>query len=211
MEQVRRLVEEAQELLRQALAALPPEEPELEAGRTIHWGQKVSPKFKAGVIWIEETLGVDADHLMDCMAFETGATFSPKVKNLAGSSGLGLIQFMKTTHKNMLKFRPALAEVAPTHASLAKLTAEQQLSFVFWYFRMFGDDFSSYTLEDIYMMILYPAAVGKPNDWAMPWRYGELAYRQNSGLDLNKDRQITKAEAGAGVRRMALLGEQQKG
>lgn len=184
---------------------------ELDSGRMIHWGAKVSPQFKAGVLWIEEQLDLDADHLMDCMAFETGGTFSPSVKNLAGSSGLGLIQFMSFTYTNMVKKFPQLRNVASSHAALAKLTAVEQLSFVFYYFKMFGSDFSDYSLEDVYMTILFPKAVGKPLDWPMPWKYGSLAYRQNAGLDLNKDHTITKEEASAGVRRMAALGAQQRG
>lgn len=184
--------------------------PEAE-GREIAWGDKVSTQFKAGVIWIEEKLGLNADHLMACMAFETGGTFRADIKNAAGSSGLGLIQFMKATHAGMVKKYPSLAKVAPTHADLAKLSAHQQLTFVYYYFLSYRGDYSQMTLEDIYMTILFPKAVGKPNDWAMPWKYGELAYKQNVGLDKNKDKTITKAEASAGVQRMLALGLQQKG
>ena len=211
-----------QEVIRQRLAEMLAELTELlddldnpaegpDGERLIAWGAKVSPEFKAGVLWIEDELQLNADNLMACMAFETGGTFSPKIKNAAGSSGLGLIQFMSFTHKAMVQRYPNLAKIAPTHADLAKLSAHQQLSFVYYYFRQFGADFSDYTLEDTYMTILFPKAVGKPNDWPMPWEYGELAYKQNKGLDANRDRVITKAEAAAGVRRMLDLGNQQKG
>lgn len=179
--------------------------------REIPFGAKVSPQFKASVLWIEEQIGLKADHLMPCMAFETGGTFSPTVKNLAGSSGLGLIQFMSFTHAAMVKAFPQLKASAPRHADLAKLTAVQQLGWVYWYFRQFGSDFSHYTLEDCYMTILFPKAVGKPLDWPMPWKYGSLAYKQNAGLDLNKDHVITKAEASAGVRKQLQIGLQFKG
>lgn len=185
--------------------------PELDNARPIAWGKKVDPAFKAGVLWIEEQIGLNADNLMACMAFETGGTFSPGVKNAAGSSGLGLIQFMKATHASMLKTYPSLEKLAPTHADLAKLSGVQQLSFVYFYFKQFGNDFQSWSLEDTYMAILFPKAIGKANDWPMPWKYGQLAYKQNAGLDLNKDHVITKAEAAAGVRRMLQIGLQQKG
>lgn len=178
------------------------------AGRQIRWGAKVAPEFKAGVLWIEEQLGLNADFLMPCMHFETGGTFSAKTKNAAGSSGTGLIQFMKATHAGMIKQYPALAKLAPTHVDLAKLTDVQQLSFVYYYFKSFGGDLSKWALEDVYMAILYPAAIGKPLGWAMPWKFGSLAYKQNSGLDLNKDEHITKAEAAAGVQKSFALGEQ---
>lgn len=185
--------------------------PELEGARQIHWGKKVSEQFKASVLWTEEQIGLNADDLMDCIAFETGATFSPSVKNLAGSSGLGLIQFMAATHKDLVAKHPQLRQLAPNHSDLAKLSAPQQLGFVYYYFKGFGSDFSNHSLEDVYMTILYPKAVGKPLDWVMPWKYGSLAYKQNSGLDADRDRVITKEEASVGVRKMAALGAQQKG
>lgn len=215
MEQVIKELLELKDRISSIILRLQDDLPELTEGdgsvRQISWGKRVSPQFKAGVIWIEEQLGLKADDLMNCMAFETGQTFSPSIKNLAGSSGLGLIQFMSFTHKNMLEKYPQLAKLAPKHSDLAKLSAVEQLSFVYWYFRAFGQDLSAWDLDDIYMAILYPKAIGKPSDWIMPWKYGSLAYKQNSGLDLNKDKKITKAEACAGVRRMATLGQYERG
>ncbi len=187
------------------------EDTEILDGRTVSWGKKFSPKFKASLFWIEDQLHLDADKLANCIAFETGATFDPAIKNLAGSSGTGLIQFMEATVKQMIKRYPVLAQQATNTKELAKLTAEQQLGWVYYYFRGFGSDFSAWTQEDVYMAILYPAAIGKDPEWVMPWKYGQLAYKQNAGLDLNKDRKITKKEAAAGVLRMAALGEQQRG
>lgn len=184
--------------------------PELEAGREVAWGQKFDDKFKASLLWIEAQLNLPADFLASCIAFETGGTFSPSIKNAAGSSGLGLIQFMSFTYTAMVKAFPKLADKTPNHAALAQLSAVEQLSWVYFYFLQFRKDFSGYTLEDVYMTILFPKAVGKPLDWEMPWKYGELAYKQNAGLDANKDRKITKEEASAGVRRMYTLGMQQK-
>lgn len=175
--------------------------PATVAGRRLIWGEKVSAQFKAGVLWIEQQIGLDADMLMAVMAFETDASFDPSIRNYAGSSGTGLIQFMSFTAKGL----------GTTTAELAKMSAVRQLSYVYKYFRQFGSDFRGRTLEDIYMYVLFPKAVGKSMDWPMPWKYGSIAYKQNSGLDLNKDKVITKAEASAGVRRMAKLGEQFRG
>jgi hypothetical protein len=179
--------------------------------REIIYGQQVDDTFKAGVLWIEDKLKLDADYLMACMAFETGGTFSPSVKNAAGSSGLGLIQFMSFTYSSMVKLYPNLKKVAPSHSALANLTATQQLTFVYYYFLSFGKDLSGWELEDVYMAILFPQAIGKPLTWAMPWEAGSLAYKQNAGLDLNKDKVITKAEASAGVRKRYELGQQLRG
>lgn len=171
------------------------------SSRQLVWGEKVSTKFKAGVIWIEDQISLDADNLMACIAFETGTTFDPAERNKAGSSGTGLIQFMSFTAKNL----------GTTTSALAQMTAVRQLSYVYKYFCQFGRDFSGWSLEDTYMAILFPKAIGKSNDWPMPWKYGKIAYRQNAGLDLNKDRVITKGEASTGVRRMLKLGKQFRG
>lgn len=214
-------VEEDEPFPSQATAATKPieaapasEDFDEDGTRLIKFGELVTEEFKNGVLWIEEQIGLDADKLMCCMHFETGGTFSPSVKNAAGSSGTGLIQFMRATiegPQGMLAKRPALRKVASSHAALAKLTAVQQLTFVYYYFKAFGNDLSDWSLEDVYMAILYPKAIGKPLSWPMPWKAGSLAYKQNSGLDLNKDKVITKAEAAAGVTKRWALGEQMKG
>lgn len=183
----------------------------VDGSQQIAWGAKLSPDVKDGILWIEQELGLKADYLSSCIAFETGGTFSPSIRNAAGSGAIGLIQFMRSTHVKMVAKVPSLKGSAPTHADLGKLSALQQLSWVFWYFRLFKDDFSEDTLEDIYMYILFPKAVGKPLDWPMPWKYGSIAYQQNAGLDLNKDHIITKAEAAAGVQKQYRLGMQMKG
>jgi len=184
-------------LIAQADGTLPAE----TSSRKIIFGAKVDAKFKASVLWIEQELGLDADNLMAVMAFETGVTFDPAERNKAGSSGTGLIQFMSFTAKNL----------GTTTSALARMSGPQQLGYVYKYFRQFGKDFSDWTLADTYMAVLFPKAIGKAPDWPMPWRYGKIAYRQNAGLDLNKDHVITKAEASHGVKRMYKLGQQFKG
>lgn len=193
--------------LLQSVEAVETEAPE----RQLIYGAQVSEEFKQGVLWIEQQLKLDADCLMACMAFETGGTFSPSVKNAAGSSGLGLIQFMAATYTSMVKLYPQLKKVAASHSALAQLSAHQQLTFVYYYFKSFGNDLSAWKLEDVYMAILFPKAIGKPLSWPMPWAAGSLAYKQNAGLDLNKDKVITKAEAAAGVQKRFVLGQQLKG
>ncbi len=44
------------------------------------------------------------------------------------------------------------------------------------------------------MSILFPVAVGEPNDFALLAK-GALAYTQNAGLDGNGDGRVTKREA----------------
>lgn len=164
--------------------------------RAICWGKKFTSDEKEAVFWIEDKLKLNADLLMACMAFETGATFDPSIKNAAGSSGTGLIQFMRSTAINL----------GTTVEALAKMSRLRQLGFVYHYFKGYGTDLSGWNLEDVYMAILYPKAIGKGLDWTFPWAPHTLAYKQNVGLDKNRDKLITKREASAGVRRMYELG-----
>lgn len=156
--------------------------------RPIAWGAKVSKAFRDRVWWIADELRLDPDHLMTCMAFETGRTFSASVKNGAGSGATGLIQFMPTTATGL----------GTTTAKLALMTAEDQLNFVYKYFRPYAGKLK--TLADVYMAILWPAAVGKPEGHVL-WDKNSkpTTYRQNAGLDANKDGTITKLEVTAKV------------
>ena len=156
------------------------------------WGAKVSSTFRRRVYWMSGELGLPietgADDLMACMAWESNNTFSPSVANMAGSGATGLIQFMPTTAIGL----------GTTTAALAKMTAEDQLNYVFKYFRPYKGKLRN--LGDIYMAILWPAGVGQPDSFVL-WEKGKrpTTYRQNAGLDVNKDGAITRGEAIAKV------------
>lgn len=150
------------------------------------WSSKVTPDFVASVQWIADELQMPEDGvnmLMACMAWESGRTFSPSVKNAAGSGATGLIQFMPAT---------AVA-LGTTTKALAKMTAVQQLNYVYKYFAGYKGRLKN--LGDVYMAILWPAGVGKSDDYIL-WNQDTkpTTYRQNSGLDVNKDGRITRAE-----------------
>lgn len=153
----------------------------------IAWGGKVDPSFKGKVIQISLDLEVSVDFLMSAMAFESGETFSPSIRNAAGSGATGLIQFMPATAKGL----------GTSTAKLAAMSATDQLDFVQLYFQPFSGRL--FTLTDVYMAILFPVAVGKGPDFVL-FRAGTIAYRQNAGLDTNGDGLITAAEAAAHVR-----------
>jgi hypothetical protein len=147
------------------------------------WGAHVSPVFRDRVRWIGQSLGVNPDYLMACMAWESAETFSPSVKNAAGSGATGLIQFMPST---------AIA-LGTSTAKLAKMSAEDQLNYVYKYFRPYAGKLSN--LGDVYMAILWPRGVGKDDSYVL-WEQGKspTTFRQNAGLDLNKDKKITRKE-----------------
>lgn len=154
--------------------------------RPIAWGAKVSPEFRAKVIAISADLGCNPDHLMAAMAFETGETFRPDIQN-PRSKATGLIQFMRATAIGL----------GTTIEALAQMTALDQLDFVAKYFKPLRGRMA--TLEDVYMAILFPVAVGKPNTHAL-FAKGTREYEQNAGLDVDKDGTVTKAEAAHHVR-----------
>ena len=148
------------------------------------WGAKVSRAFRDKVRSISESLGVSADDLMACMAWESANTFSPSIKNAAGSGATGLIQFMPSTAQAL----------GTSTAALAAMTAVEQLDYVLKYFAPYRGRLKN--LGDLYMAILWPAGVGKADSYVL-WEKGSLptTYRQNAGLDVNKDGRITRAEA----------------
>lgn len=152
------------------------------------WGVKVSSVFRDRVTWIGKDLGFNPNWLMACMAFETGRRFTPDVHNPA-SSATGLIQFMDATARGL----------GTTTLALSEMSAEDQLNYVWKYFRnVIASRGQISRLADCYMAILNPVAIGKPDEYAM-WVAGSSAYAVNAGLDANKDHTITKAEAAAKV------------
>lgn len=162
----------------------PPPAPAPTAAR-LAWGAKVSQTFRDRLRWLADDLDLNADALMACIAFETGEAFRADVRNAAGSGATGLIQFMPATARNL----------GTTTEALARMTAEDQINWVWKYFKPFKGRLR--TLSDHYMAILLPSAVGKPEEHAL--FSGGVAYRQNSGLDANRDGKVTKGEASAKV------------
>ena len=81
-------------------------------------------------------------------------------------------------------------------ADLAAMSAIDQLDFVKKYLDPFKNKMN--TLSDVYMTILLPSAVGKAEAFVL-FRSPSKAYKQNQGLDANRDGQITKGEASSKV------------
>lgn len=182
------------------------------------WGARVSRTFRDRVRWIADELGMPkltgADDLMACMAWESNNTFSPSVRNMAGSGATGLIQFMPSTALAFFHSAAEINAMSPSEKAangraatdrLAALTAEDQLVYVYKYFRPFKGRLRN--LGDVYMAILWPAGVGQPDSFVL-WDKATrpTTYRQNAGLDVNKDGRITRAEAVQKVTERRVLG-----
>jgi hypothetical protein len=191
LERVRDDLETLLALVESELAKAPPAASPAPVAGVLAWGAKVSATFRERVRWLADDLGFDPNWLMTWMAWESGRSFRPDVKNMAGSGATGLIQFMPATARSL----------GTTVEELARMSAEDQLNFVWKYFKPYKGRIKS--LADGYMAILWPKAVGQPDEY--PLFTGGVAYRQNAGLDVNKDGKVTKREAAAKV--SALLEE----
>ncbi|GHB30623.1 hypothetical protein [Salinicola rhizosphaerae] len=163
------------------------------------WGAHVSDAFIDRLFELVARFGWGLDHagyLMACMAFETGRSFDPAQRNMAGSGATGLIQFMPSTAHGL----------DTTTEALAAMTAVEQLDYVERYFEPYKLKIN--TLSDMYLAILMPAFVSRPGG-AVMFTDGTTAYRQNSGLDADTDGRITKDEAAQRVQVQLTLGQRE--
>ncbi len=148
---------------------------------------KTSQAFRDKVVQIAARLEANPNFLMAVMSFESGGTFSPSVRNQAGSGAVGLIQFMPNTAIGL----------GTTTEALSAMTAEAQLDFVEKHFKPFKGRLQ--TLEDTYMAVLLPKAVGKGGDFVL-FQRPSTAFTQNKGLDVDGDGRITVFDASSKVR-----------
>lgn len=136
------------------------------------------PKLVAG----SRARGINPDHLLNVMAVETSGSFNPAIKNPT-SSASGLIQFMAETARGL----------GTTTALLRKMTATQQLDYVFKYL-----DQPGYRGRLGSQGALY-AAVGAgqvgSNDESVLMRRGQRGYAGNAATwDRNLDGIIRQGE-----------------
>ena len=154
----------------------------------MHFKEFVKTNRENFLIKVQKTaceLGIDANWLMFVMYFES--RLKPQAVNPI-SGATGLIQFM-----------PRTAEALGTTTDLLyRMTVVQQLDYVKDYFKPYAKKVT--TLEDMYMAILYPSAIGLSNDASIFRK--EIQYRQNAKLDWNNDGKITKEEASRKVRKI---------
>lgn len=161
------------------------------AKRAIPWGlqcMELHPDFIEGLLWIESQIALAPEVLVPCMKFESN--LNPRARN-PQSSASGLIQFMTGTAVNL----------GTDIGSIRQMDAMQQLGYVYKYFQKQRDNWHGADVADVYMAILWPKAVGKPDDYVL-WSGATEAYRVNRGLDWDKSGQITKGEAAKRVREL---------
>ena len=153
----------------------------------VAWGARATPRFVSLVVAMCQRLGINPSWLMAVMWFES--RLRPDARN-PQSGATGLIQFMPNG---------SIKELGTTAEALAAMSAEEQLVYVERYFVERGYAGRMKTLVDTYMAVFWPAAIGKPDSEPLISDETSRAYIQNKGLDVDKDGQITKAEAASYV------------
>lgn len=156
--------------------------------RELIYADRVSDEVAGEIVALARRLEMDPNHLMTIMHYETGGSFRPSVRN-PYTRAVGLIQFLPSTARLL----------GTTDNALERMTALEQLEWVERYLTPFCGRLA--TLEDAYMAVLYPAAVGEPEDFVL-FRRGSRSYRHNPYLDRDEDGNVTKHEVGEAVRRV---------
>ncbi len=128
---------------------------------------------------IAQRLDIPSSWLMALIDSESG--FNTTLKNRRGSGAVGLIQFMPSTYKRLGISDPSFDIL-------------DQLDYVEAYLQDHIDrrgKIRSFT--DLKLCVLYPAAVGKNNEYVLYYD-PSIAYRQNSGLDMDDNGEVTVAD-----------------
>lgn len=152
--------------------------------------------FRRALVSLALDRGLNPDHLATVIAFETGGTFSPSIKN-PESGAVGLIQFTPIAVEDMAAHGHLV-----TMGELGEMGAIEQLVWVGHYFDLHRQPV---TLADHYLAVLAPARMGQPPS-AVVYSEPSKAYLQNLGLDDNLDGQITVAEATVRVEEIQAAG-----
>jgi hypothetical protein len=150
------------------------------------YGTQVAEAFRVRMLQMGETLQIDPNYIMACMALETVTTFRSDIKN-PNSSAIGLIQFMSSTAKDL----------GTTTDELGRMGVVKQLEYVEKYFlyieKIVSIPTKNWTLEDVYHAIFTPSTIRKGANDSV-YKKGDEGYEVNQGHDRNKDGVITKNE-----------------
>ncbi|WP_146151384.1 hypothetical protein [Chitinophaga niastensis] len=134
---------------------------------------------------VEQRLSFPALSLVKSIAFETGGTFDPAIKNKQ-SGATGLIQFLESTAEGLEK---------GLYLRLPGMTFAEQLVYVEKYFKQWKKTFPQPPNEpfDVYALMLHPVLFNKPDDTVFAIQ-GTKRFDQNKAFDLDHSGTITKGE-----------------
>lgn len=146
--------------------------------------------FEKKVREIANQLRVAPEWLMAVMYSES--KFDASVKNFKGSGATGLIQFMPA----------AASELNVSLKRLGMMTHQQQMEYVFMYLQTVRERYGEFqTLTDLYLAILYPKAINQDYCYTL-YAKPSQSYKQNSGLDENKDGRVTVSDIDRRMQRL---------
>lgn len=147
-------------------------------------------RFEEKVKTIAAMLRVAPEWLMAIMYSES--KFQSAVYNYKGSGAVGLIQFMPTTAR----------EMNTTSAALSRLHPVDQLDYVYRYLQTVRERYGDFnSLTDLYLAVLYPKALGQDYCYTL-YDAPTQAYKQNSGLDEDKDGRVTVSDIDKRMKRI---------
>lgn len=134
-----------------------------------------TPEKAKSIKAMSERLGVNPNDIAAMMSFETGGTFDPAQKNLAGGKARGLIQFTPATAKDL----------GTTTEALETMTFDEQIVYVEKYLKKhgIGKNGKNTSLADIYDAVL-----------GSGYKKGSKEYAANP-VDTNGNGIIEKGEA----------------
>jgi hypothetical protein len=172
--------------------------------------EHLRPDELRGFCGTADQLSIQPDWLACVVSFETAGTFSPSQRNrwavidaqkrgVPYQGAVGLIQFMPSTAK--------LLGTSPY--GLAQMTVLEQLPFVERYLGSYRGRMDS--LENTYLGVFYPAAIGQEDSWVVAARDGsklnnhdtvtpaerdrsKAIYRQNAGFDSGDTGFVTRGD-----------------
>jgi hypothetical protein len=149
--------------------------------------ERCSPRELAALVQVSDSLGVNPDWLAAVISFESG--WNPAARN-AASGATGLIQFMPGQNGSAIR-------LGTTTDLIGRMSIEEQLrGVVYQYLSGFRGRMTS--LDDTYLAVFYPAAIGKPDDYVVGRKadegFSRAVYEQNAGFDRGGKGYITKAD-----------------
>lgn len=151
------------------------------------WGDRLTAEERSAFLALCDSIQLpDASMLSAAIMFES--EWKPYAHN-PSSDASGLIQFMPRTATGL----------GTTVEAIRAMSRIEQFALIRRYFAPYIGRIQ--TIADCYMAILWPAAIGKPDDWPLFAASDDnaKAYMLNRGLDINRDGTVTKAEATARV------------
>lgn len=154
---------------------------------------KVTTEFAAKLIEIADKLGIDPNWLMWVMWFES--KLNPQAVNYQKGDSTDPTNRCKYRATGLIQFMPSTAvSLGTTNSDLLRMTAVQQLDYVYRYLKPYAG--RMYSMIDVYFAVFFPAAINKPDEYVLQTAKlsASAIASQNSGLDLNKDSQITRLE-----------------